>query len=77
METNNCINCGAPEQSLTEECKYCGHQPPVAEAPEPERAAAATQAVQIEGEISRFKLGLTSLFVGGIVMVIGQIIMGG
>lgn len=76
METSKCVNCGAPDQSLVEECQYCGHQPPVPVATEPVRSA-PDNVVPFQGEISKVKLFFTSLAVGYGVFLIGTIVMGG
>ncbi|MCL1949529.1 MAG: hypothetical protein FWF59_07340 [Turicibacter sp.] len=79
MDATNCENCGAPDQSTTTECKYCGHQPTVQADPVQPTAKASTpeNVVQVQGEISHFKLLLTSLLVGWAVMALTRMMMGG
>lgn len=77
MEMIKCTNCGAPDQSAVTECTYCGHQPPVRQAEPAQAAATPENVIRLQGEISQFKLILTSIVVGLGINFIARIMFGG
>ena len=76
MEKKTCIQCGAPDQDPGQECTYCGHRPAPVRQSAPEQNPAADNIVQLQGEISRFKVFIGSVGVYFLIQVIGQMIGG-
>jgi len=77
VETANCVNCGAPDQSLVAECQYCGHQPPVPTSETPVQEVSRDNVIPFQGEMSQFKLILSSVVFGVLVSVVARMLMGG